>query len=209
MILKRNGVVVFRPDSGDPIEVNMKLIDTLWTIFGGEYTDNGYKLLDSHVRLIQGDGIVFDLDESTIEQIYDAAKARGYSADNWVYGSGGGLLQKFDRDTKKFAIKACYGERYGAVGAHGRAIEGFSISKDPVTSTGKRSKGGMLKLHPHAGSFMTISSLNETKAQFDSYIDALETVFENGKIMRYQSFEDIKELAAQYLKIEMEELMYV
>ena len=207
-ILSRDGTVVFRPDSGDPIEVNMKLIDILWSIFGGEYTENGYKLLNSHVRLIQGDGIVFDLEESTIEQIYAAARARGYSADNWVFGSGGGLLQKFDRDTMKFAIKACYGEKE-LVGAHGKINVGFSISKDPVTSTGKRSKGGMLKLHPHAGSFTTISSDEETKEQFAGYIDAMDLVFEDGVVKRYQSFEEIQDLSSQYLKLEMEEIMLV
>lgn len=187
-IISRDGTVVFRPDSGDPVEVNSKLIDLLWNKFGGEYV-NGYKLLDSHVRLIQGDGIDIDM----IEEILHMAKLKGYSADNWVFGSGGGLLQKFDRDTQKFAIKASYGEIDG---------KGFPISKDPVTSSGKRSKGGKLKLHPTGtGTFSTFTS---DTAMFSNYVDALETVFEDGKVLREQTFAQVRELANQYLEYEIQ-----
>ena len=196
-ILERDGTVVFRPDSGDPVEVNMKLIDVLWGIFGGSYTKNGYKLLDSHVRLIQGDGI----DNDMIELILFTAKANGYSADNWVFGSGGGLLQKFDRDTLKFAIKASYGEKE-IIGSHGKGVFKFPISKDPVTSKGKRSKGGKLILHKSSGRFSTISSEDQSDAMFNSYIDQLETVFENGEIKRLQTFEEVRNIANGYLQEE-------
>ena len=108
-ILARKGTVVFRPDSGDPIDVNIKLINILWNIFGneGSITTTGHKLLPLQVRLIQGDGI----DLKTLENILKTVTDLGFSAENWVFGSGGGLLQKFDRDTLKFAIKASYGER--------------------------------------------------------------------------------------------------
>jgi nicotinamide phosphoribosyltransferase len=202
-ILARDGVVVFRPDSGDPIEVNMKLFDILWNIFGGTYNDKGYKVLDSHVRLIQGDGITFDMEDSTINRILSMAKANNIAADNWVFGSGGGLLQKWDRDTQQFAIKASFGIRK-IEGSHGYILEELDLVKTPVTSKSKRSKSGKLKLHPSAGSFSTISSIDNTKAQFEGYIDALETVFENGEIKRFQSFEEIREIASEYLKIEME-----
>jgi nicotinamide phosphoribosyltransferase len=208
-ILARNGVVVFRPDSGDPVEVNMKLFDILWNTFGGTYTKNGYRLLDKHVRLIQGDGIVFDMQDSTISKILTMAKANNIAADNWVFGSGGGLLQKWDRDTQKFAIKASYGVRK-IEGSHGYVIQELDLVKTPVTSKGKTSKSGMLKLHPHTYGFTTISSADNTKIQFNSYVDALELVFENGEIKREQSFDEIRGIAENYLKIEMKkETAYV
>jgi len=203
-ILARDGVIVFRPDSGDPVEVNMKLFDILWNTFGGTFTNNGYKLLDSHVRLIQGDGI----DNEMMEKILATAEANGYSADNWVFGSGGGLLQKFDRDTLKFAIKASYAEKYGdVIGAHGRNIERFAINKNPTTQSGKKSKGGMLKLHKTYDSFMTISSLDSPET-FNGYIDSLELVFENGEIKREQTFDEIREIANRYLQLERKEIKY-
>ena len=195
---------MFRPDSGDPVEVNMKLIDILWKRFGGSYTKNGYKLLDSHVRLIQGDGI----DNEMLEKILQTGTANGYSADNWVFGSGGGLLQKFDRDTQKFAIKASFGLRR-IEGAHGSGIVEYNLVKTPVTSKSKRSKAGKLKLHPTINGFSTLSSKDLSKAQFDGYHDALEVVFENGEIKREQSFDEIRNIANEYLLIELGEKNYM
>jgi nicotinamide phosphoribosyltransferase len=196
-ILAREGTVVFRPDSGEPVEVNMKLVDILWNVFGGTYNNKGYKVLNPHVRLIQGDGIDIDM----IEKILSTAKTNGYSAENWVFGSGGGLLQKFDRDTQKFAIKASYGTRR-VEGSHGYITQEFDLVKTPATSKSKRSKAGILKLHKTDDGFMTISSVSETKAQFNSYVDELEIVFENGEIKRYQSFDEIREIANNQLENE-------
>jgi len=192
-ILSRDGTVVFRPDSGDPIEVNIKLINILWEIFGneGSITKNGYKLLPSQVRLIQGDGI----DLKTLDQILKTVTDLGFSAENWVFGSGGGLLQKFDRDTLKFAIKASYGERI----VDGNRF-GFNIQKDPITSSGKKSKAGELKLvrSSHDGGFFTITSEHP---HFNTTKDELELVFENGEIKRFQSFEEIRTLANSFIDI--------
>ena len=40
--------------------------------------------------------------------ILSTMEAAKWSVDNVVFGSGGALLQKFNRDTAKFAYKACY-----------------------------------------------------------------------------------------------------
>lgn len=198
-ILAREGTIVFRPDSGDPVDVNVKLITTLWDIFGdsGSITKNGYKLLPSQVRLIQGDGIDLEM----LDNILNTVTSLGFSAENWVFGSGGGLLQKFDRDTNKFAIKASYGEKDGdVVGAHGRNIERFTIQKNPVTSSSKKSKAGKLKLVRDSvnGEFRTITSADPF---FENANDELELVFENGEIKRTQSFEEIRTLANSYIKV--------
>jgi len=51
--------------------------------------------------VIQGDGINL----KTLKEILDAALKKGYSAENCVFGMGGGLLQKVNRDTMSFATK--------------------------------------------------------------------------------------------------------
>lgn len=188
-ILGREGTVVFRPDSGDPVEVNSRLIDILWSEFGGTY-QNGYKLLDPHVRLIQGDGI----DLKMINSILGMAKTKGYAAENWTFGSGGGLLQKFDRDTQKFAIKASYGECNGV---------GYPISKSPITASDKRSKSGILKLHKSYGEFNTFSSFSFTPEMFNGYADELKVVFENGAMKRRQTFDEVRSIAESYFKSEL------
>lgn len=197
-ILDRDGTVVFRPDSGDPIDVNLQLIDILWKHFGeyGTITSNGYRLLPPQVRLIQGDGI----DNDMLDRILSAVTTRGYSAENWVFGSGGGLLQKFDRDTQKFAIKACYGERE----IDGKVV-GFPIQKDPVTSKGKKSKGGQLKLvESPTGEYFTATSED---SHFQKLEDQLEVVFENGEIKRYETFGEIRERVDSYLITKEEEVV--
>lgn len=194
-IMARSGKVVFRPDSGDPVEVNSRLIDILWNRFGGTYV-NGFKLLPAQVGLIQGDGI----DAAMIEKILQMAKAKGFSSDNWVFGSGGGLLQKFDRDTQKFAIKASYGERtfinqedltaQGGPDIGEPVTKGFNIKKDPITAKDKGSKSGKMILHKSS----CYSTMTSNDRGYDSYTNDLDLVFENGEIKREQSFEDIRNL---------------
>lgn len=191
LILGRDGVVVFRPDSGDPVDINRKLIDILHDIFEDEctLTKTGHVLLPPQVRLIQGDGIDID----TLENILVRMEKDGYAADNWVFGSGGGLLQKFDRDTQKFAIKASYGEKI----FDGKKIK-FNIQKDPITSKGKKSKAGKLKLvkNTQNGEYFTI---NSDYTHFDTSKDELELVFENGEIKRFESFEEIRNRANSFI----------
>jgi nicotinamide phosphoribosyltransferase len=193
LIVNRNGTVVFRPDSGDPIIVNSRLIDILWNTFGGTIV-NGFKLLIPQVRLIQGDGI----DRHTLLNIMEMLISKGYSVDNIVFGSGGGLLQKFNRDTNKFAIKASHGERI----VDGVLVK-YEISKDPITSKSKRSKAGELKLIKTDSGFTTVSSVDYSEAEFNAFVDELEVVFEDGEILREQNFVEIRELSEFYLNFEL------
>jgi nicotinamide phosphoribosyltransferase len=127
------GKLVIRPDSGDPLEIIPILLEKLAKAFG--YTMvKGYKLLHGSIGLIQGDGIDYD----SMKQILQLLADQGWSMANLVFGSGGGLLQKVNRDTYKFAQKAT------AI-RHGKKVETHSwipISKDPITDPGKKSKEG-------------------------------------------------------------------
>jgi nicotinamide phosphoribosyltransferase len=86
------------------------------------------------VRLIQGDGITAD----SIKGILDSIIGAGWSTDNLSFGSGGGLLQKVDRDTLKFAFKCSYAVVNG---------EGRPVYKQPITDGGKASKSGRFESH--------------------------------------------------------------
>lgn len=129
LVMQRDGVLVVRPDSGHPPTIVVEVLETLGRSFGFSVNAKGYKALDPHVRVIQGDGIDF----SMLKQVLEAVEAAGWSADNIAFGSGGGLLQKVDRDTQKFAIKC------SAVLIDD---EWHDVMKDPVTDPGKRSKAG-------------------------------------------------------------------
>jgi len=153
------------------------VLDILWDKFGGTRNKKGYKVLDPHIRVIQGDGIDADM----IWDILAAMQARAWSADNITFGSGGGLLQKFDRDTGKFAEKCSW------VQVHG---EGRDVWKDPITDFGKKSKRGRLALDNKNGKFETVpeESLREG-------IDILDTVFVNGILLKDENFEDVRKRA--------------
>ena len=128
-VMSRDGTLVVRPDSGDPAKVVLQCIELLANRFGTTINEKGYKVLDPHVRLIQGDGI----DHDTIATILEVLKKNGWSADNIAFGSGGALLQKMNRDTYNFAFKCSE----VIVGGERR-----SVFKNPITQSSKVSKSG-------------------------------------------------------------------
>lgn len=165
-IVKRAGRVVLRPDSGDPQTIDLEVLAVLADIFGTTTNAKGYQVLKNNVGIIQGDGMKAD----TIIALYEALMSAGWSADNLVVGSGGGLLQEgFTRDTERFAIKAAYAEN-----DNGQKI---NIQKNPKTDASKASKAGLLKVILRDGKMLTVS--NDEPGQ-----DLLETVYDNGKIAR-------------------------
>jgi nicotinamide phosphoribosyltransferase len=194
-ILARDGVFVVRPDSvtrdhPNPGMLVAWILNQLWHDFGGETNSKGFKVLDPHVRVLWGDGI----DTRGIERILGRAKLEGFSAENLVFGMGGGLLQKVNRDTQRFAFKCSAQERDGVW---------HDIFKDPVDST-KRSKKGRLKLcrSYNDGSFYTLPLDAEwvhgpaPSILPDSSEDLLETAYAHGSIFRVEKFEDIRNRAA-------------
>lgn len=186
MIIDKKGRIVFRPDSGNPLQVPLDVIMLLDEMFGSKVNDKGYRVLNHNIGVIQGDG----MDEDSISELYRKLLALGYSADNLVTGSGGGLHQKdITRDTQRFAIKPSFGIIDG---------EEFNFKKNPATDTTKTSKSGRLKLHPTKDSFETISSNDTTRIMFNSYIDVLETVYENG-VITYTPFDVVQERIKKYL----------
>jgi len=125
-ILTRDGKVVIRPDSGDPVDIicgraygynpsddyeteipEIKgVIELLWDIFGGTVNEQGYKVLDSHIGAIYGDSITID----RAEEICKRLEAKGFASTNIVLGVGSFTYQYNTRDTFGFAMKATYVE---------------------------------------------------------------------------------------------------
>jgi nicotinamide phosphoribosyltransferase len=177
-VLKREGILVVRPDSGEPTEIVPKVLNILGDQFGFHTNEKGYKVLNPKVRVIQGDGIDFD----TLPSILNVIKINGWSADNIAFGSGGGLLQKLNRDTMKFAFKC------SNITVNGQDRDVF---KSPITDPVKNSKKGRLKLInlvPSHGSFF--NTVNENDNTFGN--DQLETVFLNGDLTKEYSFDTIR-----------------
>jgi nicotinamide phosphoribosyltransferase len=175
-VVHSGGTLVVRPDSGDPVEVTLDCMKLLAEKFGTAFNEKGYKVLHRAVRLIQGDGI----DGPMIEKILANFKKHGYSADNIAFGCGGGLLQKVDRDTQKFAMKC------SAMKVNGEWIDVF---KDPVTDKVKKSKKGRLTLIKTSGD--EIKTIREPAALAAAEC-MLVPVFENGKILKEYTFAEVR-----------------
>ena len=172
------GTLVVRPDSGEPVEVVPEAIERLMAKFGYETNSKGYRVLPACVRLIQGDGIC----ARSIDAILAAMKARGLSVDNVAFGMGGELLQKINRDTQQFAMKA------SAICING---EWRDVYKDPITDPGKRSKRGRLALINDEQGYRTVreDALGDQR-------NALVKVFRNGDVLVDWTFDEVRERGA-------------
>ena len=174
-VIDSGAVVVIRPDSGEPVEVVVNGLKILEQKFGSVRNDKGYRLLNN-VRIIQGDGI----NPEMIVEILEAVTKAGFSTDNVAFGMGGGLLQQVDRDTQRFAMKASAAR-----------VKGIwrDVYKDPVTDSGKVSKKGRITLvKDDYNNFRTV----RIEAVGDQ-VEVLTTVFENGKITKTYTFDEVRE----------------
>jgi nicotinamide phosphoribosyltransferase len=151
------------------------LAQQLWKDFGGTINKKGYKVLDPHIGLIWGDGI--DLDGIVL--ILEAIEEAGFSTENVVFGMGGGLLQKINRDTQRFAFKSSAQKRNG---------EWVDVYKKPLDES-KASKKGRLALLRDGDQFETVAY---DMPKFVRRKDVLETVFENGKVVKEYTFDEVR-----------------
>lgn len=189
IILAREGTLVIRPDSGDPVMTLKAVFKILFDKFGYTVNEKGFKVLPSQVRVIQGDGVNYD----SIKAMYQALMEDGIAAENLVLGMGGKLLQAgIDRDLQNFAVKTCF-----AI-INGKEVDIVKspkeIDKDGNTKVSfKKSKKGMMKLVKTSdGGYYTITSAeegyNEAKCE-------LVTIFENGVLLVDDSIETIRQRA--------------
>ncbi|MEL6921210.1 MAG: nicotinate phosphoribosyltransferase [Pseudomonadota bacterium] len=169
------GTLVVRPDSGDATRVPIDTIEMLGEIFGFSVNSKGFKVLAPCVRVIQGDGIT----PKTIQVLLDALEERGWSAENLAFGMGAGLLQKVNRDTLRFAMKA-----NARQDTHG---DWHGISKDPKTDPGKASKRYRQAVVEEDGVPVAVP-LKDIGARENM----LHTVWENGDLKRDWTFADVR-----------------
>ena len=168
-ILARDGKLVIRPDSGNPVDIlcgkivwvnkgefdfnksrisglnpdDKGVIELLWDVFGGTINEQGYKVLDPHIGAIYGDSITID----RANEICKRLEAKGFASTNVVLGVGSFTYQYNTRDTFGFAMKATYVEvtHKAESGSPAFSVEGREIFKDPITDDGtKKSATGLL-----------------------------------------------------------------
>jgi nicotinamide phosphoribosyltransferase len=191
-ILKRDGKLVIRPDSGDPVDiicgcdhknpiVAKGVIELLWDEFGGTINDQGYKVLNPKIGAIYGDSITIE----RATQICEKLKVKGFASTNVVLGIGSFTYQYNTRDTFGFAMKATYVEIEG---------EGREIFKDPVTDDGtKKSSKGRIRLYKENGKITYKDQVSEQEKDQG----LLKTVFKDGELLVEDDLSTIRKRIAQ------------
>lgn len=189
LIMHREGKVVIRPDSGDPVKIitgdtDAKIgspefkgaVECLWEIFGGHKSSTGHKVLDSHIGMIYGDSITLERAENILKRL----DQKGFASSNIVFGIGSFTYQYVTRDTFSFAMKATN----GIVNGNQRAI-----FKDPKTdASGKKSARGLLRVEIENDEYVLYD--NQTPEQEGRGL--LKTIFEDGKLMSETSLSEIR-----------------
>lgn len=215
-ILARDGKLVIRPDSGDPVDIicgnlnslqeslkvkekclpeNLGVIELLWDVFGGIVNEQGYKVLDPRIGAIYGDAIT---KERAIE-ICERLKAKGFASTNIVFGVGSFTYQYNTRDTFGFAMKATYGEithntfpkdlGYGNY----EKVEPREIFKDPITDDGtKKSKKGLLSVHNYASDVENSIYVSDQQTWEQEQKGLLTTIFKDSKLLKETSLDEIR-----------------
>ena len=197
-IMSREGKLVIRPDSGDPVDILCGLntdkdlihtfeiaeepeykgvIELLWDVFGGTVNEQGYKVLDPHIGAIYGDSITID----RANEICDRLEAKGFASTNVVLGIGSFTYQYNTRDTFGFAIKATYVEVDGV---------GREIFKDPITDDGtKKSATGLLHVTKNSdGDFI----LFDKQSWDGEKTGALQTIYKDGEFFNTTTLTEIR-----------------
>ena len=210
-ILARDGRVVIRPDSGNPVNIicgysfddfeNLQearslkdevgeagwlgTYEMLWNIFGGTVNEKGYKVLDPHIGIIYGDSI----DLAKEKEIYARLEEKGFAATNLVLGYGSFTYQFKSRDSLGFAMKATWCQING--------VE-HEIFKDPKTDNGvKKSLKGLIMVGLDENGNLTAYDQVSKEEEKKGY---LETVFEDGKLIKDWSLSEIRDNITKTLK---------
>ena len=189
-IMAREGKVVIRPDSGDPVKIIIGdadaapgspafkgAIECMWETFGGVITPKGFKLLDGHIGLIYGDGITLEKQRAILEGL----KQKGFASYNVVLGLGSFTYEYVTRDTFGFAMKATYGEINGI---------GRDIFKDPKTDDGtKKSARGLLQVYKTEDGSLAMKDQCNWEEEGSG---ELVTVFKDGTLLVDDSLAEIR-----------------
>lgn len=190
-ILARNGTLTIRPDSGDPVKIicgdsnalvnspeYKGVIELLYDTFGGEISNQGFKVLDSHVKAIYGDSITLDRAQQICQKLFD----KGFASTNIILGIGSYTYNYNTRDVFSMAQKSTWCQVDGI---------GRAIFKDPKTDDGtKKSAKGLLKVE-HDGTDYYLVDNCTVEQEKEGH---LRTVFEDGKLLYETSLSEIRNL---------------
>ncbi len=191
---------VIRPDSGEPIEVLTGILAIMknngcFTWMEG-YTE---KLIAKQFGILWGDGIT----PKTIEDIlqwftaHDSPNRPLFAAENFVFGSGGDLMQNHTRDTQRFAVKCSEitisdTDVEDILNSQEAVYTRIPVFKDPITDPGKKSKKGKVTTY-YDTEAKTFSVKHVGDPQSVHEVNLLGLVYRNGVHYEVSSLDEIRE----------------
>lgn len=198
-ITSREGRLVIRPDSGDPVDIicgkNTNphfikmpqrenepyvkgVVECLWDVFGGTTNAQGFKVLDPHIGVIYGDSITLE----RAQQICDRLKEKGFASTNVVLGVGSYSMGYATRDQQGGAVKSTY------CIVDGQERE---IFKDPVTDSGtKKSAKGLLTVWKDENG----NHILKDQVTWDEEVSGeLRPVYMNGRFLLETTLAEVRE----------------
>ncbi len=195
--------LILRPDSGEPIDVITGMLDIM--LLNKIDTLPHDKVLFKDFGILWGDGIT----PNTIKDIldwftcHDSPNREVMAAENFVFGSGGDLMQNVTRDTQKFAIKCSnitidngnpvdtgYGDAVWE-----ESLVDIAVFKDPITDPGKASMKG--KVTTYYDTSKKQFTHGTTDCRTEDEIEVLEVIFRNGKTFNKYTLDEIRARSAQ------------
>lgn len=194
-IMARDGKLVIRPDSGDPVKIicgdpeapvgspaHLGVVALLYDLFGGTTTDKGYLQLDTHIGCIYGDSISWERASAILRNLQE----RGFASGNVVFGVGSYTYQFVTRDTYNLAVKATWCQQNGV---------GVDMFKAPKTDDGtKNSARGRLAVleNPLGDPELINCATPEQEAR-----SLLRPVWRDGQFIAFESFDVIRARALE------------
>lgn len=210
VVLSRDGVVVIRPDSGNPVrilcgyredeiirgetvttldgeplmECEVKgLVRCLDEIYGHDTTDTGFKMLCHKVGTIYGDSISIEVQEDILARLI----AMGY-ATTTVLGIGSYTYQYVTRDTHGSAMK-------GTAVQYKGDLDWSAIFKAPKTDMSKASQRGLIRIDLVDDEYVMREGVTEEEEEGGE----LEVVFEDGIAYNLTTLNEIRARAFEYV----------
>jgi nicotinamide phosphoribosyltransferase len=207
IILEREGKLVIRPDSGDPVKICVGdgdlvfenhgyktkqgvhpgcfgAVKLLADALGTTPNTKGFEMINKG-GVIYGDGI----SPERAEAILSGIMIKNLHPYNMVFGIGSYTYTYTTRDTYGFAMKATACEQNGEI---------VPMFKDPITDDGcKKSAKGIPIVHGDSTSGYTMTESSNPR---DLDTCAFDKVMSDGKLLIDPSFESIRRLARKGLE---------
>jgi len=220
-IMSREGKLVIRPDSGDPVDILCGTIKENTNTLQGNIED---AIIDNRKDGLNGlyphqKGVIellWDIFGGTINeqgfkvldphigaiygdsitldrqiQIYERLAAKGFASTNIVLGVGSFTYQMNTRDTFGFAAKGAWFEANG---------KGYDIYKDPITDDGtKKSLKGLIMVDENQEVHTQCTEEQESQG-------ILHTIYEDGQFLNQTTLTEVRNKINQLIKQQWESL---